>query len=632
MKTENNIIDLRGVMDYLFNLKRHLKEEFGDLLTEIYAHGSLINNDGRSFKLVYSDVDLIVTTTPLTDIHERINFLIKLKDSMQRIEEDLKFHFKKRRFFPIISLCIVTEFELNDGIHKNRNSLDAFYNWSFRSLDSLNSSSVRIGGRLKEDLVGIHFPAWAILTEVQEVRSAFVTPKSSVKEIEMGKKGFNHKFLPLPKDMLRNAYIFDHYKRNEDDRMSVEDDIAEGFDVIKKMLKGVPEKDEFAKELYKLIVTNGTWGQNPGMPISSRQLLYLWELLSIETEKAIGEHRRGLDKESLEFAAPAVITELSRLRKTSLKSVDTAISLYQSDDLVKDGMLPVEVKPHQAIDQYEFTSFDKEKLISLADEWPEDIRDYFLNLLKINVKEVHNCQSKVGFAGIFFSHIGMALETGIPRQAYLSVRPLNYWILQQFNLAMAADPGNQELLNFREKYGRELFKRIQDYQCICPSGLYVEAAVVTKEGKVTTIPKLAAHSPLVQGRGGSSILTCGFEHGLSWNTDIIRKGDSAWLNVEQGLMKGLQKEFLIKPDEVKSWKISTLAIHHAHLNAALLGVVHLKISSGKLLDRFEKSGNEHFKAKELKFLSRDDAKVAMQKDKGSGKWHQTALMRINLIK
>lgn len=627
MNSENKINNRKDVIDYLIDVKKHLKKEIGSSLSGVYLHGSLINDDGRGFSLEFSDIDLLVTTT-LTNPHERTEFSIKLKRLIDEIEEDLKTHLKHREFFPIISVCITTQFELEDGIHKNRNASNAFVIETFHPLNSHDSVLTIIGGRLKTDLVGIHFPAWAILTEAQEIRSNFVSPKSTTEEKKKEETGFNHPFLPLPKELLRNAYLFDCFKRVEDIEMIVEDDIANGINVIKTMLKTEADTDNYAKDLSKLIETNRPGGRNPGTSISSEQILYLWELLSAETQKVLEEHRRGSDMKTLELAADVVIWELTRLKRTSLEAVDTAISLYQSKDLLQNGMLPVEIMDYKELALYEFTKFNKDRLTSIIKEWPEDIRDYLIN--QLDEKECDNCQCKVGFAGISYSHVGMDLQTGINRKAKLLVRPLNYWILQQFNLEMAAKPGNPELRHFREKYGSKLFKQIEDFQCKCPSGLYVEVAVVTKEGYVTKIPKLAKHSPQGQGRG-SAVFTCGFEHGFSWHAHIKRTGNNALLNVSQGLRDGLEKEFLVKPTEIERWDISTLAVHHAHLNAALLGVVHLKLSKGELLDRFPHDDKKHFDNERLSYISRDNAKLAVQVDKGKGIWHQTALMRLNFL-
>lgn len=627
--SKENFIDSRdAVINYLIAVKKRFKQELGSDLSGLFVFGSLINAGGRGYSPLLSDVDLMVTT-PLTDPSRRVHFLMKLKRLVLENEKHLRIYLRdheknKRDFFPVISICVATGFELNDGIHKNRNSSDAFANKSFHPLEKNDFSFVPIGRRLKPDLVGIYFPAWAILTEAQEIRSAFVSPKSTVQEEKEEEKAFDHPYYVVPKELLRSAYHLECLRKSEDSKFVVEDDIAKGLDVIKALLKNAAASDSHSVELSQLIETNRPGGKGVRLPISSQQVLYLWELLSVETEKALERRRAGSNMEALKFAADPIILELSRVRRTTLQAVDMAISLYSAKDFVNDGMLPVQVLDHMDIDQYSFSNLEKNKLKSIITEWPRDIKSY-LNKQIRNEKDCGECQCKVGFAGLLSS------QKAIGRHHKLIVRPLSYWILQHFNQSMLATPNDPDLYKFREKYGRELFTFVQDVKCRFPSGLFVEVAVVTKEGLITKLPKSPKRSSQAVGHG-SSVLTCGIEFGLLWKSYVVGTGNNTCLNLKQALLDGLKKEFFVDSSEVADWDISTLAIHHAHLNAALLGVVRLNITKGTLYDRFPHDDEEDFENKGLQFISRDQARQYIQSDKNTGNWHQTALMRLSLVK
>lgn len=612
---------MEEIIDYLVGANARLTKTLGADLSGVYAYGSLINNSGHGFSTECSDVDLLVTT-PLADARLRTEFLVKLKTAILTIERGLRRYLPGRGYLPIANVSVVTKFELDEGIHMERNATNVYARQTFFSLASADAELCQIGGPLSEDLVKmIGFPAWAILAAAQGFRSQFVTPGAGM---EAETEDFDDPVFALPKDLVRSAYFLYCFVKREDPSMIVEDDIAIGLTEMCRLLEKEKQADKQANELLKLIRFHRPNGGGKGarQPVRSHDLLFLWELLSVETEKALAEIRRDSGKDVFKRAADIVTLELSRLGATTLEVIDMAIAIDNRKDLLQepDGFLPVEAKPHKEIDFYEFAEIDKEHLTRLAVEWPKDIEDYLRGRLD---EGSGDSTCKVGFAGLFYSQTGNKSQQPVK----LRVRPLSYWVTQQFNKEMAAQPNNAVLRNLRTKYGTKLFKATEDFLCDCPSSLYLEMAVVTRDNYVLKLAKTPKHSVFGKLRG-EPVFTCGIEHGFSWREHIKTIGSKLQLNVQQALADGLQEELAVQLSEVAAWSVSALAIQYTHLNAALLGAVRLNLTRGDLIDRI-KLPSRFFE--KLDFLSVPDAILAIESDKGTGKWHQTALMRINLI-
>lgn len=647
MNIEDRLLtDRKSVLEYLFEVRKCLLEQFRYELSGVYVYGSIINEDGQGYSTLYSDVDFTLITRS-GDLYERVKFLLNLRKEIVKVEQFLRNNLKERvdnklvdrTFFPVVSVCLATEFELANGIHKNRNAADAFAIRAFHSLDSHESKIKDIGGRLSTDLVGVNFPAWAILTEVQEVRSVFVTPGSSVDEIDLENEAFNHPHLPLPKELLRYSYLLDCFIANRNTEMVVEDDLAKGLTFIQKQLAEASTRDiaaakaygdievkaGFAKNLFDKIESNVTRKHIVRQSISAEEQMYLWELLAEQAEIALEKRRIDSNRQELELAAAPVVLELSRLRATTLMSVDMAISLaYKQAELLHDGLLSVKIMEHQSIDLYDFKSLDANRLEELLkDDWPDDIRR-FLRKQFLEGKDCGESESKIGFAGYLYT------QRNQRQQPKVLIRPLTYWIIQQYNKQMATNPRDPELRQFREFYGSRLFSSTEDFNCRCPSAFYIEVAIVTKDNSVFKIPKLAANSAFAKQHGGK-VFTSGIEWGFSWKRHVTLNADEAYIDVKKALMEGLENEFSIQPSHVREWNVSTLAIQHTHLNAGLLGVVYLNLNRGDLHNLYAETRNKYYDADNEIFTSKTAALQSVQSDKSSGKWHQSALMRINLI-
>ncbi len=606
----------QSLIKFLVEKAKHINDSMDDSLSGIYLHGSLVNDEGRGFSMKKSDVDILFTTA-LESASERVEFVDQLRSQTKSLEKSLRSFIKTRDVYPISSFCVATEFELKEGVHKNRNTRNAFAIEGFRLLTSSDENLRQVGDPLRDDLVGTFFPAWTVLAEAQSFRSRYVTWKADLKPTV---SAFEEKYLALPKELLRNSYLLFCLIEGRDPAMVYEDDIAKGLNFLRDLIENAAKTDKDAKEIDKLISTNRPGGKGDPRPVQPKQLLYLWEMLASKTEETLAEQRVNSGTPRLRLAADVVIRELSRLGAGYLGAVDMAVELFCEQDLLQGPSLAAHILPHLELELYEFSDFHKTDLRRLIEEWPQDIRDYLTT--RLGVAGSSDSQCKVGFAGLEYT------QRGIDRAPRLIIRPLTYWVTQQFNKEMAVNRGHKGLSHMRESYARKLFKSAEDFRCECPSHLYLEVAVVTADGFVPILSKGTQHSVFGK-RRGEAVNTCGVEHGFVWKEHVdISNPEEPVLNVAKALYDGLRAELTVQPTEVVTWTVSALAIQHSHLNAALLGVVSLNLTRRDLVDRL-KLPTKYFDS--MGFLPRREALLTAEQDKGTGRWHQTALMRLTLI-
>lgn len=261
------------VSDYLLGVGARLKKELGSAISGFYLHGSLVNDGGAGFSERRSDVDLLFST-PASHAQERTALALILRPIAKEIENGLRALLPNREFLPVASFCFATDFELAEGIHKNRNTRRAFSTEAFRSLLSTEEFPISIGETLKDDLVGLHFPAWTVLAEAQRFRTKYISVRSdlnaTIPDI------FDDPALPLPKELLRSTYLYSCLDDRRDPAIETEDDIAKGYDVIKDILDSTGKIDSMALDLFRIIRTNRPGGKGDRRPLSSDQINTLY--------------------------------------------------------------------------------------------------------------------------------------------------------------------------------------------------------------------------------------------------------------------------------------------------------------------------------------------------------------------
>lgn len=253
----------------------------------------------------------------------------------------------------------------------------------------------------------------------------------------------------------------------------------------------------------------------------------------------------------------------------------------------------------------------------MVSEWPTEVQKHLRDRFGKEGSERSEC--KVGFARLDYS------ARGVGDPLVLSIRPLTYWVTRQFNkeIAIRKDLHHARM---RAEYTKRLLCSAEDYQCECPSALYVELAVITADRRIPVLFKAAKHSALSV-RAGTEIRTCGPEFGFVWAKHVAEVDGAHQLRVEQAIHDALFEEFKVAPGEIDSWQIGSLAIQSAHLNSALLGVVTLILSETELRQRL---AHAKYHSEADGFLSKNQLFDRVQSDFDKGLWHATGLLRLTL--
>jgi hypothetical protein len=168
----------------------------------------------------------------------------------------------------------------------------------------------------------------------------------------------------------------------------------------------------------------------------------------------------------------------------------------------------------------------------------------------------------------------------------------------------------------------------EDYHCECPSQLFIELAIVTKDDRVPILLKNATQSVMAKRAGKQQIFTCGPEHGFVWSKHVDETSEKKELKIETALQDAIKGELGVMNNEILSWEIFSLVTQHLHLNTALLGVVKINLSSIELEQRLKTTAKYHDGVE--RFLTRDQLWDQIHSDFGREMWHGTGLMRLSL--
>ncbi|NQT11810.1 MAG: nucleotidyltransferase domain-containing protein [Planctomycetes bacterium] len=578
-----------------------------------YVFGSLVNANGRAFSRASSDIDLLLVTEE-SEPSEKLGVLKKLVPHADRLEGLLRGALCRNEGEPITSVTLVTKFELDQGIHKERNSRIFFASNVFLPLTHETETTVRVGNALADDLLTEYFPAWTVIANAQGQRNKFLR-----KGIPSGRglRVFDSPVYVLPKDLLRNAYAANCLIKHRDPAYGDVDDTAEGLTFIRSELEVRSKQSAEAAELLHLIESNRPGGRGAPRSVSAELLLYVWEVISSCAQSAVMHLRAAPALRKNRFAAPDVAKELVHYQATHLACVGAAIELYRGADLVSNPTIPVIATHRYRPDLHEFTGLDTKELELLVSEWPRQVQEHLRGRFGKEGSERSEC--KVGFARLDYS------ARGVGDPPVLSIRPLTYWVTRHFNKEIAIHKGGYQA-RMRAEYLERLLCSAEDYQCACPSALYVELAVITADRRIPVLFKATRHSVLGVG-AGREIRTCGPEFGFVWAKHVAEVDGAYQLRVEQAIHDALFDEFKVEPGEIDSWQIGSLAIQSPHLNAALLGVVTLTLSETVLRQRL---AHAKYHSEVERSLSKDQLIDRVRSDFDKGLWHATGLLRLTL--
>ena len=600
--------DILPVLAILQGWAAELPSNIDQSIEECYVFGSLVNMEGGAFHPQRSVIDLIIVTTE-SNPQQLVQLLIKLVPKVDELEGLLKKRLDRQNNAPITDITLVTSFEQEEGIHKNRDSRIFFALQAFLPLIQPADQLQDMGDALADDLI-VDFPAfsaWTVIANAQSQRYKFFRRGRDGKLVDYD--GVH----VLPKKLLRKAYAVSLLEReNPRPDFSKEDDLFAGLSFLMKELEQeAAEGVQEAETLLRLLQSNRPGGRGELKPVEINLLLYAWELIRHRAQRSLMQHRAKKSQNKNAYAAQWVLEELTRYQAQSLQCIDTAIKLYSGTDLVgSQPTIPITINSRHPYnrDLHEIESLDQDQLDKLSKEWPDDIQKHLQ--ARFGKEGSNRSECKVGFERIDFS------KRGLGEQPSLSIRPLTYWVTRQFNkeLSILQNSSHREL---RREYAERLFVSAEDFYCECPSQLFLEVAIITKNNRVPVLLKSAVQSVMAKEGKAQTIRTCGPEHGFVWSRHVEEASGKAHLNIEKALQNSLENELGIVASEILSWEVSSFAIQHLHLNSALLGVVKIDLSSIALEQRLKKTAK--YLAGVEKFLNKHQLFDQIQEDFGHRK-------------
>lgn len=587
-------------------------------VSAVYVFGSLVNSEGRAFSHELSDIDLIIAIGDISP-DERQSLFIAIKREVHGLEVMLSSLMNRDPSEEITSCTIVNRFELEQGIHKDRNSRIFFAASSFLRIDVLEDCLSQIGNALAPDLLGENFTAWTSLANAQSFRNKYLRCSANG---HRGQSDFDSQTMKLPKDLMRSAYAAECFRRGTDTAFANVDDTARGLRFIEKILEGREDSSEIAREFLSVLESNRPGGKGRRLPVRSNFLLYAWDIVGEALKSTLLERRLERVMKHQRFAATETKDELIRHNATHLLCVDGAVQLYRGDGIQTDKNLSVLVSHRYSRDLYELSDVSADDVARLASEWPLPINRFLLSRHGKEGSTASNC--KVGFHKLDYSET--AIDTAANNTAKLHIRPISYWVTRNFNKELAKRNQNET-----ETLKREYFERLvcsaEDFMCQCPSQLFVETAIVTSDRQIPIFSKRTPFS--VAGvRSGGEVLTCGPEYGFEWSKHVRESSTGATLDIEGAIKDSLSIEFGIDSNAVKGWRIQNLAIQTIHLNTSLLGIVMLNVSQAELQRQF---AGQKYHSELLEFISVEQAFDRIQSDFGKKIWHPTGLMRLSQV-
>ncbi len=592
---------------------------FDKIIGGTYLLGSLVNLDSDVFDSKHSDVDLLIiinSEDPIKILH----IVKKIKKESLQLETDLRSLLKRRKNIPILSITIATDFEVKEGIHKNRNTIYAFSAPQYIDLKKENNQPQGVGDVLKNDTLTKFFPIWTILAKVQEFRCDYLYLKKLIND-------FNDQELNLPKDILRNIYFLKCIEENSNFSPISDDDRAIGSRYIQQILDDDKYKNKTEyQSLINLLQThrpNGIGKRSGYEPVKTEDQLLIWEIIGQRAKNKLIELHTITKNSNLSYASETVFWELVKMKSTSFRAVGDSIELYSGKDIIKDNLIPLYIEKHENIECYEFNTINSQNIQRSLSIWPENIKKYLDSKIEQNAQYIS--QAKIGFAGANFSQVG----TGLP--IILKIRPLSYWTIENFNNKIASLPNNRELKELRDQCANQLLKETptEDFICNFPSQLFLELALITKDGIIPELKKNSKHSRLARGHGGP-ISTCGPEFGFLWKDHIKKIKGKYYLDIYNCAKNALHKELNINIERhVENLSIHSICIQDLHLNSAVVGIAKLNITFGDFLNILPKNGL--FFEQGVTAIPINKVSDRIKEEKNLGSWHQTGLLRLNLV-
>ena len=286
--------------------------------------------------------------------------------------------------------------------------------------------------------------------------------------------------------------------------------------------------------------------------------------------------RRWLSPETRYLASSSVRHDLSVAGNNAAVAVDGAVVLYRpSGEQLNHGKIDfhVEATNPRPIDLIRPEPAALRSAV-LADVVDEHTREYLLGLIPVQrVDELYRVK-------VALRDIRWPLER-YRRPLALTIGPLSYWVVQQFNRHMVqvlskAERGRSDrrLMSLRKRALDGMLAPGQDLSIRCPSPLYVEVAVVTSDDYLVCLTKKPEHS--IYATTGRQ-WTCSIEEGAEW--DDVVDGRLDFIKV---VRSGAWKELSIADGEISRVWFDAIVLEHPNLSTAVVGTMALSIPKSEI--------------------------------------------------
>ncbi len=310
------------------------------------------------------------------------------------------------------------------------------------------------------------------------------------------------------------------------------------------------------------------------------------------------------------FASAEVVESLVQQQNWGVLAVDNGTILYLPPgfDIIDSNGIAFSIADLTM--PFEFKNPSEEELLHTISTESNKVQAYLRE------------RAKGGAVGSFRTKVGITcIEPPIPRvkkPLTLHIAPLSYWTVREFNRRILDNP-DIALAALREESLREILSRKDAVTIPCPSALYLEFSIVTRDGKLVVLEKNTGLSSLAK-RGHR--WTCTIEEGLEWREFI----QPASFDLGTTVQKSMEIELAIRPEDIISIELFGIALEHTHLNCAILGNVTINLSSDELKPKISQSADF---GRDYKFLDLNSAlkDLFIKQDNASATWHPTGRIR-----
>jgi predicted nucleotidyltransferase len=540
--------------------------------------GSLIHRQGGQFRPYRSDIDLLVRmSTNLANAGDRARACTRLYGPAKQLESDLAAALDRDKA-GLISIVVVSKFEIEKGIHKDGKT-DFYSDNLFLRLDNPVSVPTKLSTNQRDK--EFHERNEAIISTIrnaQKFRNAFL--RDHLDWVDQHD--------PLPKEICRNAAQL-RYAINAFTDQS-RDDVDLGLAFLEALLstRATTESEIYEPPLRRLLTRRG--GRELRTVLTAEDQLLLWELL---VDRALEEIlRREAEQEikpfdkvieayfsaghswahpaTAAFASHAVQESLQSVGNYSVLGIDDALALYIAPLPAAMRMPEILYQNPEGLPTETLHNPSSQGLLEQIAPSFGDVGAY--------LKTRGDASGYPAF-GYFECKVG--IRSFIPavdrigQPAVLIVNPLSYWIVREFNRRMLLDPGDTALQQLRRAALDAVLRPAEQIVFPCPSALYLEMALITADAKFVIAKKKAPLSALASTH---TTWTSTIEEGLVWSDTP----NSTEEKLYAALMHCLNQELKLNADSIRSWKLLAFAIEHTHLNSGLLGYCETNLSSKEI--------------------------------------------------